>query len=348
MAVGWKPTSDLPPAIAGATMTDGLPRPGADGPAGIAAAAQTDPAAGVAVAVVGGRAAEGTATVGGADPVDETSLFEIASISKTMTALVLAQLVMAGVVELSTPLGDVLDAGANGSITLRDLATHTSGLPRLPANLVERLDALAPSEQLDDPYATYTPLDLETALRGAATGGRSTEYSNFGYMVLAHALSAAADRDFADLLQDLVFDPIGMTTATIAPPREVHGLVPGYRDGCRVPHWTKLVPGPGGVLASITDLMAFLSAQLEPAATDLEIAIEMTQAVGPDNECLGWQRYGDVRWHNGGSGGFSTFTGFDRPNGRGVAILHNCGLANATVDRVGFVSLGLEDPLVDA
>lgn len=264
-----------------------------------------------------------------------------------MTALVLAQLVLSGAVQLSTPLGDIFDAGRNGSITLRELATHNSGLPRLPANLVARLDEIDPGAQLDDPYASYTPADLAAAIREEDAAGKSTEYSNFGYMVLAHALAAATGRDFAELLRDLVFDPLGMTTASIASANELDGVIPGYRDGLRVSHWTKPVPGPGGVIASIRDLERYLSAQLQPDSTDLEIAIEMTQAVGPDGECLGWQRYGNILWHNGGSGGFSTFAGFDRLAGRGVAILHNCGLSSATVDRVGFISLGVEDPLVD-
>ena len=315
--------------------------------AGIAAAASTDPASGVAVAVVEGSNVPQIATASGADPIDQTSLFEIASISKTMTALVLAQLVLSGAVDLSTPLRDIFDAGHNGSITLRELATHNSGLPRVPANLVARLDEIDPSAQLDDPYGSYTPADLAAAIREEEAASKSTEYSNFGYMVLAHALSAATGRDFADLLRDLVFDPLGMATASIASSNEIDGVIPGYRDGRRVPHWTKLVPGPGGVIASIRDLERYLSAHLQPDSTDLEIAIEMTQAVGPDAECLGWQRYGGVRWHNGGSGGFSTFAGFDRLTGRAVAILRNCGLASATVDRVGFVSLGVEDPLVD-
>ena len=313
----------------------------------LAAAASADPVSAVAVAVVGGDGTAQVEVAAGADDVDETSLFELASISKTMTGLVLAQMVLAGSVELSTPLGDILEAGPNASITLRELATHSSGLPRLPSNLIRQLEELDPRAQLDDPYASYTPADLLAAIREDEAAGTSTEYSNFGYMVLAHALSTAAAREFADLLRDLVFDPLGMRTASIAHPTEVQGLVPGYRNGVRVPHWTKLVPGPGGVLASIRDVATYLSAQLRPDSTDLEIAIEMTHAVGPDAECLGWQRYGNVRWHNGGSGGFSTFAGFDRDAGRGVAILQSCGLANATVDRVGFVGLGVADPLVD-
>lgn len=304
---------------------------------------ERDASAGVAVVVVGDDHPADVGVIAGVDPLDDTSKFEIASISKTMTALVLAQLVLSGQVELSTPLGEVMDAGPNSSITLRELATHSSGLPRLPGNLVSNAE-LDP----DDPYASYTTSDLVEALHLDRAGGKTPEYSNYGYMVLAHSLTAATGRPFAELLTSLVLEPLGMTSATTAQPSEVEHLVPGYRDGTRVPHWTKIVPGPGGVIASISDLTSYLQAQLRPEATDLEIAIEMTQAVGSDGECLGWQRYGPVHWHNGGSGGFSTFAGFDRQAQRGVAILVNSGTTNASVDRAGFVSLGITDPLIDS
>jgi CubicO group peptidase (beta-lactamase class C family) len=123
--------------------------------------------------------------------------------------------------------------------------------------------------------------------------------------------------------------------------------VTGYLHNKPVPHWSKLLPGAGGVEASINDVTAYLRAQLDPAAVELEVALEMTQRpISPYNECLGWQRAGSMLWHNGGTGGFSTFVGVDRGAGKAVGVLANMGSASALVDGAGFRALGVEDPLL--
>ena len=311
--------------------------------ADLASSVGAAPPPGVAVAVVTGSDVE-HAIAPGADPLTLDTHFEIGSVTKTMTALLLARLVLLGAVELDAPIGALFDAGANSSITLRQLATHTSGLPRLPPNLLPkaRLDP-------DQPYGSYTLDDLLDALRSeAATGGAAPEYTNYGYMVLGHALSVAADAPLAELLRVHVFDPLGMERTTAAPLVDDPSRVQGYRDGRAVPPWRKLVGGPGGVDSTIVDLGRYVRAFLRPDSSELEVAIEMTLSpLGAGRELLAWQQYGSIRWHNGGSGGFSSFVAFDRPSDRGVALLRNLGGGDPALDRAGIRFLGVSDPLVD-
>ena len=276
----------------------------------------------------------------GVDAVRPATFFEIASITKTMTALLLAEMVLAGEVRLDTAIGDVIDAGKNGTITVGQLATHTSGLPRLPGNLMMKASATP-----EDPYGHYGVDDLVAALHSDPPGPIVGEYSNYGYMVLGHVLTVVADNPYETLLRERVFDPLGMTDATADAFAIPEGRrVQGYRNNRPVQHWTKLIPGSGGVEASVEAMAIYLGAQLEPAATELDVAIEMTQRGLGGDELLGWQQMGSVVWHNGGSGGFSSFIGFDRTTTMGVVVLTNAGGTSTAVDGAGFRVLGYDKP----
>ena len=112
----------------------------------------------------------------GADPLTERTRFDVGSITKTFTALLLAQMAVDGDLDLEAP--------AAGEMTYVQLATHTSGLPRLPANLMPKAMA-----SHDDPYRDYTVEDLEAAIDDVTVTPGDVLYSNFGYMVLAWALA---------------------------------------------------------------------------------------------------------------------------------------------------------------
>ncbi|MEY2567506.1 MAG: hypothetical protein QOE35_2035 [Actinomycetota bacterium] len=282
----------------------------------------------------------------GADPLITDTLFELGSVTKTLTALLLAQMTLAGEAALQTRIGDVLHAGGNADITLGQLATHTAGLPRLPQNLMAKARVTP-----QDPYSTYDAEDLLADLQAHPVAPSAPVYSNYGYMVLGLALSKIGGRSLGTLMADRVFAPLSMTNATFdAGISAPHQRVQGYLHGDRVPHWSKLLPGAGGAEASINDVTAYLRAQVEPATSELEAALEMTQRpLDNYDACLGWQQAagGTVRWHNGGTGGFSTFVGFDRGAGAGVAILVNAGNLGAVVDRAGFRALGMNDPAIE-
>jgi CubicO group peptidase (beta-lactamase class C family) len=165
--------------------------------------------------------------------------FEIGSITKTMTGTVLASLVDDGIVDLDDEIGRWLDAGESADITLRQLATHTSGLPRLSPSHV----AGAP-----DPYAFLTAQVVEAELRKAGSGPRGVEhdYSNFGFQVLGLVLERADRTAFADLLEHRVLIPLGMACSGI-PGRGGGAVITGYAQGAPAERWYHHLWGAGGV-----------------------------------------------------------------------------------------------------
>lgn len=149
-------------------------------------------------------------------PVDGQTLFEIGSVTKAFTGLLLADMVERGEVKLDDPVVKYLPPGAvvperNGkAITLLDLATHTSGLPRLPDNM--------PSADPRNPYADYTEAQLDSFLKGHGLTrdiGATYEYSNLGVGLLGRALARRGDGDYETVLRQRVLKPLGLTSTAI-------------------------------------------------------------------------------------------------------------------------------------
>jgi D-alanyl-D-alanine-carboxypeptidase/D-alanyl-D-alanine-endopeptidase len=270
------------------------------------------------------------------DPApDAHTVFELGSITKTFTALLLAEMVTRGEVDYDDPITAYLPIEAqprrvtDAPITLVQLATHTAGLPRLPANLYLR----ALPVWTTNPYARYSLDDLyrATARTRARPGpGAHARYSNFGVGLLGQLLANAATADYQDLVLDRVCRPLGMIDTLTEP-----GLssVTGYRRGRPVPAWEMGALAPAGTLrSSATDLLRYLQAHLHPETTPLTAALRATQvprvaAKGKDRICLVWNhrcsRHGDVLFHSGGTRGFTAFAGFCPQAGTGVTALVN-------------------------
>ena len=262
----------------------------------------------------------------GADPLDEQTLFDIGSVTKTMTGVLLADAVVRGEATLDTTLGDVLGASAGpcADVTLRDLATQRSGLPRLPPNLdVTKVDP-------GDPYAGYAEADLMQALTHVSPSAGRFEYSNMGFMVLGLALSRLARQPFGLLIQDRLFAPLGMRGARCPAPRADDDVAPAYRAGSKVPWWSTDLPGPGGVACGIGDLATYLLAHLDPGSGPLgeAITLAMAEHAPPPTMGLGWFHGEGGLFHDGGTGGFRSFVARHRPTGTGVALLANSGDAD--------------------
>jgi serine-type D-Ala-D-Ala carboxypeptidase/endopeptidase len=244
--------------------------------------------------------------------------FEIGSITKTMTGAVLASLVNDGVVGFADPIGRWLEAGHNGDITLIQLATHTSGLPRLPPGH---------TPGAADPYAFLTAEVAERELRLIPPAPRAAEwdYSNFGFQVLSLALERAAGRSFGALLDQRLFRPLAMTCSGVAG----HGQgtkVQGHAGGRAVRPWTHHLWGAGGVEASAEDLARYLSACLLPPGTPAGHALRLAQRphhrIDPLRSAgLGWA-LGPPGYlgHDGGTSGFRAMLGLRLPAVRAAAV----------------------------
>ena len=246
---------------------------------------------------------------------DEDRLFAFDSITKTVTGLVLARLAEAGTVAMDAPVGDLLDAGPNGDITLEQLATHTSGLPRLAPN-ADEWDGF----DIENPYAGFTAEMAEAGLRGAERG--ESEYSNFGYQLLGLALERATDRPLGELAAQLVFGPAGMSKASL--PQTPGALEPGSRKGEPAPAWDEQLGGAGGAIGTIGDLAAYARFLLSPppeARSGVEFALQPRSALGAGDTGLGWITTDGLTWHNGGSAGYSSLIVLDRAGGRAAGFL---------------------------
>lgn len=272
----------------------------------------------------------------GSDPISSSTLFQIGSITKTMTGLLLAEAVNRGEASLQTQVREILDTpGSCGELTLRELATQHHGLPRLPPNLG---DTVVDEE---DPYAQYSESHLLEALQLVETPQPgSFGYSNFAFMLLGLLLGRLAELPFTELIHSRVFQPLGMNDSICGLPAAEADAAPGYSAGRQVPWWSTQLPGPGGVGCHIEDLARYLRAHIDPDSTPLAPAIALASSIHADTSRqvgLGWHAQGGGWWHNGGTGGFSSFCAFHAPSRTAVAVLAN--ESEATLDPTGFAVL---------
>jgi CubicO group peptidase (beta-lactamase class C family) len=280
--------------------------------------------------------------------VVERTVFEIGSITKVFTALLLADQVVERAVVLTEPLQALLPEVRipmrGRPLTLLDLATHSSGLPRLPPGLVRQA-----WRHQDEPYARFTEDDLRAALEGVRLrrepGGRWS-YSNFGAAVLGHALARRAGTTYARLLAERVTGPLGLadTVVEVRPDqadRRAHGHA---RRRKPTGDWSMpSMPGMGALHSTVADLTTFLRAQVDPDATPLAEAIRMTHdpraGKEPVQVALGWlvssmPKGGPVaHWHNGGTGGARSWAGFAAGTGTACVVLTT---GRRSPDQLGF------------
>ncbi len=291
----------------------------------LSALAERGEVASVAYAVVAGTRVRS----GGFGGADADSVFQIGSVTKVLTGLLLADSAGRGAVKLSDPGTDYLPGAVPGRVTLVELATHTSGLSRVPPGM-QRYALLRPR----DPYAWYPKGSfLRAARRSLATapGGQPYAYSNFGAALLGYLLGEAAQVPYQRLVEERICGPLGMTaTGFDASP------VPGYSNGRKVPPWHfGPMPAAGGLYSTASDMAKLLTACLRPEGTSLAgpapLALATHAVTGPQQEMgLGWHhalRDGRrVSWHNGMTGGYSAMIALDIERGSAVAALANRGL----------------------
>jgi CubicO group peptidase (beta-lactamase class C family) len=295
----------------------------------------------------------GSLTLDGDRPPDGATLFEIGSITKVFTALLLALLGQDGLVRLDDPVQMYLPDGVSlakkgeQEITLRHLATHTSGLPRMPANFLPAI-----LRDADNPYAHYTEKQLFAAvadLKPTRPAGEKGDYSNLGMGLLGHLLvRKASARSYEDLVVRRVCDPLGMkdTRVTLSDEQKKR-LAPGHKKaGKPTPHWTfQTLQGAGALLSTTDDMLQFVEANVGLRKSKLAAALTACQKNEPVpggelQRPLGWQtrKLGgrQALWHNGGTYGFHSFVGFVRETQTGVVVLYNCGEPGRDVDLLGF------------
>jgi serine-type D-Ala-D-Ala carboxypeptidase/endopeptidase len=293
-------------------------------------------------------------------PFDERTAFEIGSVSKTMTAALLAEFIERGEITLDDPIATLLPPGTivpsfNGyPITVGNIVTNTSGLPSFPWRITN----------IKNPYARLTETDLLDTLaatRLTSTPGSQWQYSNFAMMVLSYALAKRSGTDFETLLRERLLSPLGMSDTYIAKrPPNVRVAQGHLSNGLPAGPWDFHVDmaGVGGVRATLPDMVRYLEGQLGTRESRIAPALARTQrqvaSVGGHAMGMNWEILSSatianghtIIMHPGGTGGYSSFVAFDRAGQRAVVLLSD----TALTDLGGLRALGLHllDPSLPA
>ena len=295
----------------------------------------------------------GTRTMDGGS-VNEHTIYEIGSISKVFTAILLAQQVVDGKMKLDDPIKKYLPAEvkvprkSSVEITLGNLSDHTSGLPRMPDNFT-------PANP-NNPYADYTVKQMLEFISGyelTRDVGAGYEYSNLAQGLLGYILSQYVSTTYEDLMVKSIASPLGMKETKITFDEKMKkNLAMGHSNRKPVENWDiPTFAGAGAIRSSTADMLKFLAANMNLKKTSLRKAMDLTHQVRHDKAGkmrvgLGWHvskgKNGDVLWHNGGTGGYRTFAGFVKETGMGVVVLTN---SNKGADDLGFHLLDPDTPL---
>lgn len=292
--------------------------------------------------VLGLLEADGTTRIlswgsGGPDarPLGPRSVFEIGSITKVFTGTLLADMVERGEVSLSDPVARYLPEGVtvpsrNGrEITLLDLATHRSALPRMPGNLVTSEADPYPAYTMEDLYAFLATHELRRDI------GAEFEYSNMAVALLGEALARRAGGTWDEVVRQRLLEPLGMNmTRTVVAGEMAEWNTRGhYQDGGVAPYrgWPGL-QGMGALRSNAEDMLRFLAASTGPPASRLErvmrSAHEARSAAGEGTQMgLNWMVRSDgnrtLVMHGGATAGYQTVIAFDPERGVGVVMLTN-------------------------
>ena len=293
--------------------------------------------------------------------LDGDTVFEIGSMTKVFTSLLLMDMARRGEVALTDPVSKYLPAGVkvpgrnNRKITLADLSTQSSGLPRMPTNFTPKDNA--------NPYADYSVKQMYDFLSGYQLTrdiGSRYEYSNLGVGLLGHALSLRAGMSYEALVRSRICDPLGMmsTRVTLTPEMKARLAVGHNETLTPVANWDiPTLAGAGALRSTANDILIFLAANLGYVKTPLAQAMADEVSVrhpagAPDMEvAYGWhvqtKEGKSIIWHNGGTGGYRTYMGYDPKARIGVVVLSNISTTGGP-DDIGRHLLNASYPLQKA
>ncbi|MEP5611724.1 MAG: serine hydrolase [Cyclobacteriaceae bacterium] len=288
------------------------------------------------------------------EDVDEHTIYEIGSISKVFTSILLSQKVIKGSVSLDDPINQFLPEdvvvpilGSN-QITLGNLSDHTSGLPRMPQNLL-------PANP-NNPYADYSVDQMYSFIstyNPIREVGAEYEYSNLAQGLLGHLLALNEGVSYEKLMIDNIASPLEMNETKIVLDQTMsENLAIGHSGGMEAENWDlPTLAGAGAIRSSTSDMITFISANMGLNESPLLPSMELSHTIrhskaGTMRVGLAWHikkgAKGDVIWHNGGTGGYRAFAGFVKETGKGVVVLTN---SAESVDDIGMHLLDPETEL---
>jgi len=277
-----------------------------------------------------------TATGNGQLP-NANTLFEIGSVSKTFTATLLADAIRRGLLRLDDLISRYLPDSIpplqrdGVAVTIGMLANHTSGLPRLPDNFM-RLGV-----SMQNPYRLYDRAALFAFLRTvklSSTPGTTYEYSNLGMGLLGTILELRTGKWYEQQLRAVITQPLGLTHTKISlSDADKKILAQGHTQlGRPASNWDfGTLAGAGGICSTVNDLLTYLRAELGMGPESLTELMQTTQQItfrnGQRTIGLAWHqsKIGGNTWffHNGATGGYVSFVGFNPQNKTAVVVLSN-------------------------
>jgi len=316
---------------------------------------QQKQAVGIVVGVIepDGRRVVAYGNLANGDPrtLDGDTIFEIGSISKVFTSLLLADMVNRKEVALDDQAAkhlpeDVKMPERSGkSITLLDLSTHSSGLPPLPGNLKPEV-----GYSMDDLYQFLSSYTLPR------DPGSEYEYSNLGAGLLGHLLACRAGTDYERLIRSRIARPLGMPDTGITLSSSMNQRVATGHNAMLAPVANSDLPTPlagaGALRSSTNDMLTFLEAFLgykeSPLAPAMKAMLEVRRPAGQATIGLGWiimSAHGrEIVGHNGATEGFRSFVGCAPKERIGVVVLSNASTPSG-IDDIGFHLLNPNAPL---
>ncbi|MES2732468.1 MAG: serine hydrolase domain-containing protein [Bacteroidota bacterium] len=298
----------------------------------------------------------GEKEIGKRDLVTTQMFFETASVTKTFTALALADMHLKGELNLDDPIENYLPAtvkvpSRNGKkITLKQLANHTSGLPADPSNV---------DTEAFNKYKDYTEEKMYTFLSGyelPRDPGSEYQYSNVGYGLLGQIMSIKNKSSYFEVISSRILQPLGMANTNVQlTEAQKLNLAQGHNGNEKVEPWApyqqNIFQGTGALYSTMDDMLIFLQANMDPKSTPLQKAAELTQQINNiPFGVLTWRANGiGMAWgefviaeqkilsKSGGNGGFTSFIGFNKATQTGVVILANSSMnPDAFPSQMGF------------
>ena len=276
------------------------------------------------------------------------TVFEIGSVTKTFTANLLFQLQEQKIVNINSSITQYLPAQFRNDsvlqkITLANIASQTSGLPRLPDNL-DKIKEYTPMQ----PYQFYKREHLYSFLKSIRKiNPGSYAYSNLGFGLLSTIEEDVTAMSFESLLNNSIFQPLQMDDTYIDAKKNRADSATGYFYGKPADYWLfDCLAGAGAIKSTVADLLKYLDAHIEYKSENFSaVADKIMQPVKPVSVniqiCYGWHTLENLKhrvfWHNGGTYGFSTFTAFE-PNSKTSLVL----AANATGDNAALEKLAVD------
>lgn len=275
--------------------------------------------------------------------------FEIGSLSKVFTSTLLADLSTENKLQIDDPIQHYLDFPLNDSlrITFRQLANHTSGLPRIPSGFVwESL------WHLDNPYKDYDEEKLreymskEMTLNGRADS--TFQYSNIGAGILGYVLTQVEGKPYEEMLQQRIFAPLNMPNSTTRRQLVEDILVQGLnKRGNPTSNWDLgALPGAGAIVSTAEDLAKYAQANFNPKNEAMKLQQKKTYTVNESRDMgLGWfirnQDNKQLHWHSGGTGGYRSIMVLDVTDRNGVVVLSNISSGHEQAGRISSLGFAL-------